>query len=147
MATRSTIAMEQPDGRVMQIYCHWDGYLGHNGEILQQHYRNRAKVLALMLLGSISSLREQIGEPHDFDARYTDGDVREDWCVAYGRDRGEKGVEARVFQDFDDYRNNHQYEEFEYIFRTDDQWYVAEYQREYRTLEQALLEVQSSEDA
>ena len=31
MATRSTIAMEQPDGRVMQIYCHWDGYLGHNG--------------------------------------------------------------------------------------------------------------------
>lgn len=147
MATRSTIAMEQPDGRVMQIYCHWDGYLDHNGKILHEHYRDRAKVLALMLLGSISSLREQIGEPHDFDAHYAKEDVREAWCVAYGRDRGEKDTAARVFASFDDYRDNHQYEEFEYIFRTDDQWYVAEYQREYRALEQALVECQSAEDA
>ena len=147
MATRSTIAMEQPDGRVMQIYCHWDGYLDNNGEILQAHYRDRAKVLALMLLGDLSSLKPEIGEAHDFDARYLGGDVEEQWCTAYGRDRGEKDTAARVFRDFEDYRANHQYEEFEYCFRLDDRWYVAEYEREYRPLDEALIAVKAAEDA
>lgn len=138
MATRSTIAMEQPDGKVMQVYCHWDGYLDNNGRILQAHYRDRAKVLALMYLGDISSLREDIGMAHDFDARYSDGDPRENWCVAYGRDRGESGVDAKVYRDFDDYVANHQYEEYEYIFRSDDQWYVSEYGGTYKQLDKAL---------
>jgi len=140
MATRSTIAMEQPDGRVMQIYCHWDGYLDHNGEILQEHYRDRAKVLALMYLGDISSLAPSIGEPHDWDK------CPEGVCNAYGRDRGESGCEARVFKDFEDYKANHQYEEYEYIFRSDDQWYVSEYSRAYRALEQVLAEAETLED-
>jgi hypothetical protein len=141
MATRSTIAMEQPDGRVMQIYCHWDGYLDHNGRILQEHYRDRAKVLALMLLGDISSLRPEIGEAHDFD-----GEINEKWCTAYGRDRGERDTAARVFQDFEDYRDNHQYEEFEYVFRQDDQWYVSQYERGYEPLAQVLAGLAVAED-
>jgi hypothetical protein len=141
MATRSTIAMEQPDGRVMQIYCHWDGYLDHNGRILQEHYRDRAKVLALMLLGDISSLRPEIGQAHDFD-----GEIKEPWCTAYGRDRGEADTSARVFQNFEDYRENHQYEEFEYVFRTDDQWYVSQYERGYEPLAQALAGLAVAED-
>lgn len=140
MATRSTIAMEQPDGRVMQVYCHWDGYLDHNGRLLQEHYTDRAKVLALMMLGSISSLRPEIGMPHSFDARYEKDDPRENWVVAYGRDRGEDNVEAKVFKDFEDYVDNHQYEEFEYIFRSDDKWYVSDYGGSYRPLEQAIEE-------
>ncbi len=147
MATRSTIAMEQPDGRVMQIYCHWDGYLDHNGSILQEHYRDRAKVLALMLLGDVSSLRPEIGEAHDFDARYADNDPRENWVVAYGRDRGESDTEARVFKNFEDYKANHQYEEYEYIFRSDDQWYVSKYSGSYQSLAQALEELKAAEDA
>lgn len=122
MATRSTIAMEQPDGRVMQIYCHWDGYLGHNGRILGSAYQDRAKVLALMLLGDISSLGPEIGEPHDFDQR--EGPVREQ-CTAFGRDRGETGCHARVFKSYDDYVSRHQYEEYEYIYRQDGEWYVC----------------------
>lgn len=141
MGTRSTIAMEQPDGRVMQIYCHWDGYLDHNGYILNDHYRDRAKVLALMLLGDISSLRPEIGEAHDFDRP-----ANNQWCVAYGRDRGESDTAARVFQDFEDYRENHQYEEFEYIFRLDDQWYVCQYERGYEQLAQALAGLAVAED-
>ena len=146
MATRSTIAMEQPDGRVMQIYCHWDGYLEHNGELLQEHYQDRAKVLALMLLGDLSSLRPEIGESHDFDARYTNDDLRNNWTCAYGRDRGETGVDARVFADFEDYKANHQYEEYEYIFRSDDRWYVSQYSRGYQLLEQVLTEQETLED-
>lgn len=138
MATRSTIAMEQPDGKVMQVYCHWDGYLSNNGRILQEHYTDRAKVLALMMLGAISSLRTEIGMAHDFDARYADSDPKAEWTVAYGRDRGEQGTEAKVFKDFKDYVDNHQFEEYEYIFRTDDRWYVSPYGREYQLLEEAL---------
>ena len=146
MATRSTIAQEQPDGRVMQVYCHWDGYLDNNGRILQEHYQDQAKVYALMLLGSISSLRSEIGQAHDFDARYADNDPRENWVVAYGRDRGEDDIGANVYKDFADYVANHQYEEYEYIYRTDGRWYVCEYGGDYRSLEQALAELAVLED-
>ena len=146
MATRSTIAMEQPDGKIMQIYCHWDGYLDHNGQLLQEHYRDRAKVLALMLLGDISSLRPEIGEAHDFDARYSNDDPRERWVVSYGRDRGESGTDFKVFKDFEDYKSNHQYEEYEYVFRSDDRWYVSEYSGNYQLLDRALLEKETLED-
>lgn len=146
MATRSTIAMEQPDGRVMQVYCHWDGYLDNNGRLLQENYTDSAKVYALMLLGSISSLREEIGQAHSFDARYADSDPKARWTVAYGRDRGESDTEASVFADFKDYADNHQYEEYEYIYRLDGRWYVCEYGRGYKLLEKALLEKEALEE-
>jgi hypothetical protein len=139
--------MEQPDGRVMCIYAHWDGYLDHNGVILQEHYQDNAKVLALMMLGSISSLREEIGMAHDFNARYEDEDIKSTWTVAYGRDRGEKDTEAKVFEDFQDYVDNHQYEEYEYIYRLDGQWYVSEYGRDYNPLSEALAKVLAKEIA
>lgn len=139
MATRSTIAMEQPCGKVMQIYSHWDGYLDHNGQLLQDHYQDKAKVYALMLLGSISSLREEIGQAHDFDARYERDDPKAKWVVAYGRDRGEDNVDAHVFKDFQDYVDNHQYEEYEYIYRLDGKWYVSEYGSDYRPLAERLI--------
>ena len=146
MATRSTIAQEQPDGRVMQIYCHWDGYLDNNGRILSEHYVDTAKVYALMLLGDISSLRTNIGMAHDFDARYDEKDERNEWCVAYGRDRGENNTEAKVFLDFADYKANHQYEEYEYIQRRDGRWYVSQYGRDYEPLEQALTELAEADE-
>ena len=40
MATRSTIALEFADGTVQQVYCHWDGYIDHNGKILFENYSN-----------------------------------------------------------------------------------------------------------
>ena len=56
MATRSRIAIENEDGTVTSIYCHWDGYVDHNGMILQEHYNERSKVEALIALGDISYL-------------------------------------------------------------------------------------------
>lgn len=138
MATRSTIALEYADGQVDQIYCHWDGYLSNNGEILLKHYQDPFKVQQLMALGDLSSLRPELGEQHSFDARYEGGDVREDWCTAYGRDRGEEGVTARRFRDFQDYADNHQYEEYEYCLRTDGYWYVSQYGRPWELLADAL---------
>ena len=136
MATRSTIALEYADGTVDQIYCHWDGYLEHNGRILQEHYKDPFKVRKLMDLGDVSSLAPSIEKPagHTFD-KSVDG-----YTVFYGRDRGETGVGSRRFKSFADYKANHQYEEFEYILRTDGRWYVCKYNGSYELLALAMAE-------
>jgi hypothetical protein len=114
MATRSTIALEYPDGTVRQIYCLWDGYLSHNGKILNKSYRDFEKVKQLIDHGDMSSLDHTLEK-----------------CHFYGRDNGESNVNAKVFANFDDYVNNHVYEEYEYIFRTDGKWYVGLYYGQY----------------
>ena len=43
MATRSTIAMKTPEGKIRAIYCHWDGYPEHNGKMLLDNYQDAAK--------------------------------------------------------------------------------------------------------
>jgi hypothetical protein len=72
MSTRSRIAIEKQDGTVESIYCHFDGYISHNGEILQNYYSTREKMEKLIELGDISSLENTPEE-----------------TVAYHRDRGE----------------------------------------------------------
>lgn len=117
MATRSTIALEFADGSVGKVYCHWDGYLEHNGKVLLENYSNPFVLRDLIDLGDLSSLNPQIGTKHDFDSNdYTQ-------CTFYGRDRGETDVEARHYPNFEAYRQS-QMEEFNYILRTDGRWYV-----------------------
>lgn len=120
MGTRSSIALEFADGTVGVIYCHWDGYLEHNGKILAESYQDPFKVRELIDLGDLSSLAPEIGTKHDFDARV------EGECTFYGRDRGEEGCEACYFSDFDEYIREHPYEEYEYILRLDGKWYVCD---------------------
>jgi hypothetical protein len=124
MATRSTIALEFADGTVQQVYCHWDGYLDHNGRILQANYMDPFKVRDLIDLGDLSSLAPNIGKQHAFDK------APEGECTFYSRDRNETGVDAKRFKDFADYEKNHQYEEYEYILRQIDGgavWFVKSY--------------------
>jgi hypothetical protein len=125
MATRSTIALEFADGTVQQVYCHSDGYLAWNGAYLLKHYMDPFKVRDLIDLGDLSVLGKDIGTKINFEDRmeYVDGEMAQ--CRAYGRDRGDHGTSANKFKDFDDYANNHQYEEYEYILRTDGRWYVS----------------------
>ena len=146
MATRSTIALEFADGSVGQIYCHWDGYLEHNGKILQSHYTDPFKVRDLIDGGDLSSLGANIGVQHPFDNPHTYNspeyiawhDAIRDMCTFYNRDRGEDNVSARYFKDFADYKANHQYEEYEYILRTDGHWYVSQGD-EYKLLADELV--------
>src|SRR5262245_21370447 len=88
MSTRSLIAQQQDDGSLRVIYCHYDGYPEHHGPILTEHYTDPVLVTALIDLGDLSVLAEQIGEPHNFDWRhefYRSGtdyntDRRNNWC-------------------------------------------------------------------
>lgn len=86
MATRSNIAYLTAEGKIRSVYCHWDGYPTHNGEMLRRYYTTQDKVEALIALGSISSLKQEIGEKQDFNDRSTQND---EWTLAYNRDRGE----------------------------------------------------------
>jgi hypothetical protein len=153
MATRSTIALEFADGTVGQVYCHWDGYLSHNGKILLNHYMDPFKLRELIDLGSVSSLGADIGDKHPFDNPHR-FDTPEylaykeqygDMCKFYGRDRGEDSTNAHYFKDFADYVQNHQYEEYEYILRTDGVWYVDQ-GNGFEPLMEAYIEVLRQEN-
>ena len=129
MATRSMIGMVEADGSVRAIYCHWDGYVKHNGMILDKHYSDPAEVKALVDLGNISVLAEEIGEQHPFDTfGMSEADINplwSTWCLAYGRDRGETGQEAQVFASVRDCADQvgENGDEYRYLF-DGEAWFV-----------------------
>lgn len=88
MGTRSTIIQKIDSDTYRSIYCHWDGYLSNNGRILLKHYQDPEKVSKLLLLGSLSSLREEVdileGKIHTYD------NSQPNITIAYHRDRGEE---------------------------------------------------------
>ena len=61
MSTRSLIALKQTDGTVKSIYCHWDGYVSHNGRLLIEHYATPEAVEELLALGPLSALHRPRG--------------------------------------------------------------------------------------
>lgn len=156
MGTRSTIALEFADGTVEQVYCHWDGYLSNNGQLLLNYYSNPFVLRDLIDMGDISSLGRVIGTKHPFSSYGSDETEKALYEAAqaagattfYARDRGETGVEAKKFKDFADYKANHQYEEYEYILRNVNGiaiWFVAEHGDNYVELAQAIMDEQDSE--
>ena len=152
MGTRSTIALEYADGTVEQVYCHWDGYLEHNGQILLKHYSNPFILRDLIDLGDLSTLRPTIGTKHAFShfelrAEEVAGFklLTENMCTFYGRDRGETGTSAKKFASYEDYLLNCQWEEYDYILRNDNGvavWFVSDHDGAYVELEQAIMDEQ-----
>jgi len=166
MGTRSTIALEFADGTVEQVYCHWDGYLAHNGRILQEHYSDPFKLRKLIDLGDLSSLGRNLGNGHPFSKfglKEEDPDFdqmialckqaeEEGWTTFYGRDRGETGTASKKFKDYLDYAENHQYEEFEYILRACGDkavWFVSDHGKDFVPLLDAMAKetAEETEDA
>ena len=141
MATRSRIAIEDQDGTVRSIYCHWDGYPSNNGRILVEHYTDREKVKELIALGSISSLKENVAPPElppdiigirmlkEFkvlpNSTHTFDTPQEGVTIAYHRDRGETLDVARVDESIEAYAKS-DYEEFGYVFTKDNEWKVVD---------------------
>jgi hypothetical protein len=132
MGTRSTIAIQNEDGSVTGIYCHWDGYLSHNGQILQDHYNDESKVRELIALGDISSLGKEIGTKHNFD------NAPRNECNAYGRDRGETGCEASTAHNWRQFITENG-QEYDYLFVPGTGWQVNTYSGIY-DLAKALTE-------
>jgi hypothetical protein len=132
MGTRSRIGVMHGDN-VKSVYCHWDGYLEHNGQILLNHY-DSAKANNLVALGDLSSLRRDIGEKHAFSQFELPAEeveafkaFTEDMCTFYGRDRGEKGTEWKVAVNFETFLEqcDNSGAEYYYIMR-DGVWYCGD---------------------
>jgi len=120
MATRSRIGIENVDGTISSIYCHWDGYPKNNAVLLERHYQNREKVEKLINLGSISYLAplvEPTTETHSFNS------PEDDVVVAYHRDRGEEYIGPRVDNSKEDYLSS-DLEEYGYLYTLEGEWLV-----------------------
>lgn len=148
MATRSTISLEFADGTIGQVYAHWDGYLSGNGKILFENYSNPFILRDLIDLGSLSSLRPQIGTKHPFSHYDVEGmtiveynNLYGNMTTFYGRDRGEGQSDARYFKDFEDFKANCQQEEYDYILRNVNgvaTWFVSDHGSEFILLTEAF---------
>jgi hypothetical protein len=137
MATRSRIAIEQADGTVKSIYCHWDGYPKGNGQTLVSHYGDRAKVEALIALGDISVLGERV-EPTD-PKLHGFNRPEEGTTVAYHRDREEEFQRPRVDKSLQAFIDS-DVEEFGYVFTGAGEWMMVDghRKRELKNLEAIL---------
>lgn len=133
MGTRSRIGIEMPDHTVVSVYCHWDGYVEHNGRILVQHYQNREDVQELIDGGSMSclrtrntwesnaTLRDENGEYlHDEEGNLMSENDRDPQPL-YHTERGEEiSIEHTSFDEF--VSGNLCGEEYAYLFDLNDNW-------------------------
>ena len=123
MGTRSMIAIQNPYSKqIRAVYCHWDGYLEHNGAILAKHYSASPKVNNLIALGDISSLRPEIGEKHAFSRLETPMDdeaydkLYGNMTTFYTRDRGED-TPFKVFPTLAKAEDYYTWSEYFYCFK------------------------------
>ena len=122
MATRSRIGIENDDGSVSSVYCHWDGYPNNNGVMLERHYKNRDKVKKLIELGSLSSLAPLVDptkETHSFN------NPEEDVVKAYHRDRGDSYDKPRIDSSKESYFSG-DIQEYGYLFTKEGKWVVCD---------------------
>ena len=105
MATRSTISVVNSDGTVNTIYCHYDGYLDCNGDLLVNNYAYLDAVQALIAHGDMVALDKTIDE-----------------CTFFYRDRNETYDETRPrkFPAVKYYEYELDLEEYNYIY--DGEW-------------------------
>lgn len=129
MSTRSIIVRKNEEGKYESIYCHWDGYPTCNGLILYNHYNNPERVKKLISLGNLSTLNLFI-EPETredyMEHEHTFNNPQPSTCVFYGRDRGEKNTEAKVFDTLYEALNQDCWQEYAYVYE-DGKWYVWSY--------------------
>lgn len=140
MSTNALIGIEEKDGSVKTIYCHFDGYLTWVGRILLESYNTEDRVRELLSLGDISSLGEstepsmvvsEYGFDYIADKRFQALDKPtqnmmkgEDHfhTTAYHRDRGEAwdDVKPVIYPSIDQIEK----QEFTYVFVPGKGWLV-----------------------
>ena len=87
MGTPCTIGMKQADGSIRAIRRNYDGYVASAGVILVGWYTEAVKVEALLALGELSQLAEELAD-----------------CVADHRDRHEPMHPAKRFASVEEYQ-------------------------------------------
>lgn len=132
MGTASRIGYELPDHSVVSVYCHYDGYVQHNGRLLIKHYRNREDVQELINGGSMSSLRTRGTWELTNSLRDDKGEYIRDseGYIMSENDREpqplyhtERGEDINVeHTSFDDFVAGHSCEEYAYLYDLQGVW-------------------------
>ena len=122
MATRSRIGIENQDGTISSIYCHYDSYESGVGAVLKNHYTGRGKVQSLIDLGDISSLGERVAPlVNTNEMLHTFDNPIPGITVAYHRDRGEELYKARVDTSLESFSKS-DFEEYGRVFNLEGEW-------------------------
>ena len=104
MATRARVALQLKEDKIIGSYQHWDGYPGGLGYNLIDNWYKADKVEKAIMLGDASKWGQFIGEKIDFDDREADSYDYQN--VYYGRDRGEKDCNHKVYTSEQAYLEN-----------------------------------------
>ena len=106
MGTRSRVGVMHGDV-VKSVYCHYDGYLSHTGQILYRFY-DSVRANLLVSLGDNSGVQPTVEE------------------MNFYKDRGETGVEYRVAHSFAEFLEQVEWcgGEYYYVMR-DGVWYAG----------------------
>lgn len=102
MATRSRIAVELEEGKVISVYCHNDGYVDGVGEMLMRRFPNGT-------------------DPSEVKAYVKEGD-RSTVDLSYKEWRGEK-CPPKNHKSVSDFFNG-DIEEYGYLFTAEGEWLV-----------------------
>ncbi|OQA85949.1 MAG: hypothetical protein BWY31_01568 [Lentisphaerae bacterium ADurb.Bin242] len=126
MGTPCAIGMKMADGSVRASRCNYDGYVAGAGAILAGWYADATKVEAILTLGELSEIREELAD-----------------CVAYHRDRHEPMRSAVLFDSVEDYQSTGKGEmsaDYLYLYE-DGKWQVFGL---YHELDWVSVEVKTS---
>ena len=110
MSTRSEIAIENKDGSISSIYCHSDGYIEHNGYLLNKHYKSYDLALSIINQNDCSYLGETIEDSRFYNSWRNENTKSKKY-----------NNEACFMQDF----NNDIFAEYIYLFKNN-KWYVSQ---------------------
>ncbi len=128
MSTRSNIAIQKPDGSILSIYVHSDGYPDGVGQCLIDNYKTYISAEKLFRYG---------------DASYLGSTLKE--CSFYHRDWQRELDKAHVHKNFESFKKFYSgdiFIEFVYLFK-DGQWLVSE---NYKNPELAFVPVKEHKD-
>jgi hypothetical protein len=110
MSTRSEIAIENKDKSISSIYCHSDGYLEYNGNILNNHYNSYELASSIIKQSDCSSLGKTIEDSRFYNT----------W-----RNEDTKAKEFDSEYNFMYAFRSDIFAEYIYLFKND-RWYVSE---------------------
>ena len=114
MSTRSTIWIKREDG-LEGVYCHFDGYLSNNGEILYKQYSDVKTLETLIANGEMSSLGDTVDNTEFYD-------------------EGNSNYKVKTIKDTEKYA-----EEYNYIFIDGGWFYYEDDSGDLKRLEPSLI--------
>lgn len=119
MGTSSTVTAKMGDGTYRTAYVNFDGYLNGVGRTLVDYYKNQEKVEALLAHGDMSCLygSPEMTEGHSYETPVPG------YCIYYGRDRGETGIECSTGATFEESLRNKGAQGYDYLW-DGEQWVI-----------------------